>query len=241
MPGDPRSQSGDLDRAADASGAGQAAHDGSTAGDSKRDRREVLRWRRGRLIGVAALAGAVAVPVALLGGMMLRPHMPQPVALSVFGGPFALTDQNGRVVTDADLRGRWTLLYFGYTHCPDACPTALNAIAEALDRLGSKRAKIAALFVTLDPERDTAAVLKDYTGAFRAGIVGLTGTPAQIAKVAGEYRISYEKHPLPEEDDYSIDHTSVIFLLDPQGRTVSMFSHETAPDRLAQAIQQVMR
>jgi protein SCO1/2 len=149
-----------------------------------------------------------------------------------------LTDANGKVFDLAAEHGHPVLLYFGYTHCPDACPTAFNTIAEALDQLGSRRENIQPLFITLDPERDTPAVLKEFTGAFQAGIVGLTGSPAQIEAVAKEYRIDYKKHPAPENNDYSIDHTSIIFLISPLGQPLSLFSHETPPDRMARRIKE---
>ncbi len=194
---------------------------------------------------VAALLGGLAVLVitaaAVLGVMTPWRTASKPSLLSGVGGPFTLTDQEGRTVTDADFHGKWVLLYFGYTHCPDVCPTAVNAMAGAIDALGASRAKIQALFITLDPERDTPAVLKDYTSAFQAGILGLTGTAQQIGKVAGAYHIAYVKRLIPEDNDYSIDHSSVIFLIDPAGKPVSVFSHETPPDRLAQNLQEEMR
>ena len=103
---------------------------------------------------------------------------------SAIGGPFRLMDQNGKPVTDADLKGKWSLIYFGYTHCPDACPTALNDIAIALDQLGPKRDAVRPVFITVDPERDTPAALKDYVTAFDAPILALTGTPEEVAQAA---------------------------------------------------------
>jgi protein SCO1/2 len=189
-------------------------------------------------LGAIVTAAAIAYPIVAT--VANRSVAPERQKLSGFGGPFKLTDQDGRVVTDAEFRGKWLLLYFGYTHCPDACPTALNSIAEALDQLGPSRQKMQPIFITLDPERDTPATLKEYTGAFQAGILGLTGTPEEIAATAKEYRIAYQKHPIPENDDYSIDHTSVIFLVDPLGHPVDLFSHETPPDRMALRIKEAM-
>lgn len=188
--------------------------------------------------GAIVAAGAISYPIVAT--VTTRSEAPNTATLSGFGGPFKLTDQDGRVVTDADFHGKWLLLYFGYTHCPDACPTALNSIAEMLDQLGPTREKIQPIFITLDPERDTPATLKEYTRAFQARILGLTGTPEQIGAVAKEYRIAYEKHPIPEDNDYSIDHTSVIFLIDPLGHPVALFSHETPPDRMAHRIKEAI-
>jgi protein SCO1 len=195
-----------------------------------------------RTAWLATLVGVLVAAAATYAGFggLTAAFAPKAPTLSGFGGPFRLTDQDGRVVTDADFHGKWLLLYFGYTHCPDACPTALNAIAEALDRLGPTRDKIRPVFVTLDPERDTPEVLKSYTSAFQAGVVGLTGSPAQIQMVAKEYRITYRKHPEPKGDDYTVDHTSIIFLIDPKGKPVSLFSHETPPDRLSRRLKETI-
>jgi protein SCO1 len=185
-----------------------------------------------RTIWLVTVVGVLLAAGAVYAGWTAA-FSPKAATLPGFGGPFKLTDQDGRTVTDADFRGKWLLVYFGYTHCPDACPTALNAIAEALDRLGPTRDRLQPVFITLDPERDTPEVLKTYTSAFQAGIVGLTGSPTQIQAIARAYRITYRKHPQPEDDDYTVDHTSVIFLIDPTGKPVSLFSHETPPDRLS--------
>jgi protein SCO1/2 len=190
------------------------------------------------LLAVASALAAAVIAYGTVWAVSMRSDAPRTAALPALGGPFKLTDQDGRVVSDADFHGKWVLLYFGYTHCPDACPTAMNTIAQALDQLGSRREQIQPLFITLDPERDTPAVLKEFTGAFQAGIVGLTGSPAQIQAVAKEYRIDYEKHPVPGSDDYAIDHSSIIFLIDPSGQPLSLFSHETPPDRMARRIKE---
>ena len=149
------------------------------------------------------------------------------------GGPFRLRGADGREVTDADFRGRWMLVYFGYTKCPDACPTALQDMANAVDSLDAgTRAKVAMLFITVDPERDTPAVVQDYVGAFNAPIVGLSGTPDQVAAAAKAYRVYYAKHP-KAGGEYDMDHSSVIYVMDPRGRFVANFTHETAPDTIA--------
>ena len=158
---------------------------------------------------------------------------------SAIGGPFRLVDQNGKTVTDADLKGKWSLVYFGYTHCPDACPTALNDIAVALDELGPKRAEIRPVFITVDPERDTPAVLKSYVTAFDAPILALTGTPQEIAQAAKGYRVYYAKHP-EEGGDYSMDHSSVIYVMDPQGRFTASFTHENSPEEIAERLKKLL-
>ena len=149
------------------------------------------------------------------------------------GGPFRLQDGSGKTVTDADFRGRWLLVYFGYTRCPDACPTALQDMANALDGLApAERAKVALLFITVDPERDTPAAVGDYVRAFNAPITGLSGTPEQVAAAAKAYRVYYAKHPRAD-GDYEMDHSSIIYVMNPQGEFTANFTHETTPDAIA--------
>jgi protein SCO1 len=158
---------------------------------------------------------------------------------SAIGGSFRLVDQNGKTVTDADLKGKWSLVYFGYTHCPDACPTALNDIAIALDELGPKRSAVRPVFITVDPERDTSEVLKSYVTAFDAPILALTGTPEEIAQVAKGYRVYYAKHP-EAGGDYSMDHSSVIYVMDPEGRFTASFTHQSAPEEIAERLKKLL-
>jgi protein SCO1/2 len=148
------------------------------------------------------------------------------------GGPFALTDQNGVRRTDRDFRGRYVLLYFGYSYCPDVCPTTLSVMADALPKLGARASHIVPIFVTIDPERDTPAVLKKYLAAFGPSFVGLTGSLADVTKVAHEYRVYFAKHPL-EGGNYALDHSSVIYVLGPDGKLVKFYGDATTPDRLA--------
>ena len=155
------------------------------------------------------------------------------------GGPFELVDQDGKTVTDRDLKGKWSLIYFGYTHCPDACPTALNDISIALADLGPKRDAIRAVFITVDPERDTPKELKAYLTAFDAPILALTGTAEQVAKAAKSYRVYYAKHP-EADGDYSMDHSSVIYVMDPQGRFTASFTHESTPEQIAERMKKLL-
>jgi protein SCO1/2 len=156
--------------------------------------------------------------------------------MAQIGGPFQLVDQEGRTVTDASYRGKWLLVYFGYTHCPDACPTALNDMAEAIDQLGPLGAKVQAVFITVDPERDTPATLKDYVAAFGPKVVGLSGTPDEIARAAKAYRVYYAKHPGGTPGEYDMDHSSVIYVMDPEGRFVGNFTHESEPKQIAERL-----
>jgi protein SCO1/2 len=143
-------------------------------------------------------------------------------ALASIGGPFVLTDQDGHARSSSDFRGRFVLLYFGYTFCPDVCPTTLQDMATALSNLGPKSAKIMPVFITIDPERDTPAVLNKYMSAFGPHFVGLTGSMADITRVAHAYRVYFAKQPVAG-GGYSVDHSSVLYLLGPDGKLVAIF------------------
>ena len=152
------------------------------------------------------------------------------------GAPFTLTDQDGRKRSSADFRGRYMLIYFGYSYCPDVCPTTLALMGDALAKADPKGTHIVPIFITIDPERDTPKRIKDYVHAFGPQFVGLTGDVKTITKVAGDYRIYFKKHPL-EGGTYGMDHSSVIFLMGPDGKFVA-FWDDTAigPDKLAQEL-----
>ena len=158
---------------------------------------------------------------------------------SAIGGPFRLVDQDGKTVTNTALEGKWLLVYFGYTHCPDACPTTLNNISLALRDLGKKSTEVRPVFITIDPDRDTPQVMKDYVAAFDAPILALSGTAADVAKAAKNYRVYYAKHP-EAGGDYSMDHTSIIYVMDPKGRFTASFSGEDPPDQIAQRLEKLL-
>src|SRR5262249_42636237 len=158
---------------------------------------------------------------------------------SAIGGPFRLVDQDGKTVTDGDLKGKWSLIYFGYTHCPDACPTALNDISIALSELGANRDTVRPVFITVDPERDTPEALKSYCTSFDAPILALTGTPEQVGKAAKGYRVYYAKHP-ESGGDYSMDHSSVIYVMDPDGRFTASFTHESTPEQISERLKKLL-
>src|SRR5882672_1954594 len=190
----------------------------------------------------AALAALVILGAGVFLALTLRDN-PRGVAgtplASAIGGRCSLVDQNGKTVTDADLKGKWSLVYFGYTHCPDACPTALNDIAIALDQLGPKREAVRAVFITVDPERDTPEVLKEYVASFDAPILALSGSPEEIARAAKAYRVYYAKHPEPGSD-YSMDHSSVIYVMDPEGRFTASFTHQSTPEEIAERLKKLL-
>lgn len=154
------------------------------------------------------------------------------------GGPFALIDQNGVSVTDKTYAGKWLLVYFGYTFCPDACPLGLTTIAEALDQLPPKVAdEIVPALITVDPERDTPAVLKDYVAAFSPRLIGLTGTPEQVQAALKTWRVYARKAETQPDGSYLVDHSTFTYLMDPEGRYAAHFSHDATPEEMAKKIE----
>jgi cytochrome oxidase Cu insertion factor (SCO1/SenC/PrrC family) len=153
------------------------------------------------------------------------------------GGPFALIDHTGKLRTEADFRGKLMLVYFGFTYCPDVCPTDLQNIGLALDRLGEAAERVQPLFITLDPARDAAEHLKDYVPMFHPRLIGLTGDPAAIDAAAAAYRAYYAKVPL-KGDDYTVDHSSFIYLMGTQGQYLGFFPPGAPPETIAQTIAQ---
>ncbi len=157
------------------------------------------------------------------------------------GGPFTLSATNGKAVTDQTYRGKWLLVYFGYTFCPNSCPTMLLEIATALKKLGLDAAKVQPLFITIDPQRDTPEVMRQYTQSFDSRIIGLTGTPQQIAAVAEEYGAYYVRHQTgPSAEDYVMDHSVYLYLMDPGGNYVRAFDSGTSGDRIADALRKLL-
>jgi protein SCO1/2 len=149
------------------------------------------------------------------------------------GGPFSLTDQSGMLRTERDFKGKYTLVFFGYTYCPDVCPATLAIMAAALDKMGSRSDRIVPIFVTVDPKRDTPDKIKSYLASFGSRFVGLTGSPEDIASIAKEYRVYYREHPAENGSDYTVDHSGVVYLMDPNGKFIANYSLDTSPDALA--------
>jgi cytochrome oxidase Cu insertion factor (SCO1/SenC/PrrC family) len=152
------------------------------------------------------------------------------------GGPFELTDHTGHRRTDADFHGKLVVLYFGYTYCPDVCPTELQSISLALDQLGAAADTVQPLFITVDPGRDTPARLADFVSSFHPRLIGLTGSLAEIRKTAIAYRTFFAKNGATTPDDYSVDHTGFIYLLGKDGRYLGFLPPGLAPDAIADAI-----
>lgn len=207
-----------------------------------------------RFNGIAVVGAVVALLIAalLVGRFYLGPqHKPHETAATGIGardvgigGPFTLVDQDGRVVTDQDFRGKYLLVYFGFTFCPDVCPTSLQRNADALDLLGERAHAIVPALITIDPARDTPEKLKEYVRAFGPGLVGLTGTPEQIAAVAKAYRIYYAKvDPAKTGGDerlYMMDHSSLTYLIGPDGRFLQFFRHDLPPEEMANRLSQTL-
>ena len=198
--------------------------------------------RRSILIAAFALALALLV----LGGDWLRialttSRVPEQSSSSSaqIGGPFTLIDTSGKTVTDQTYRGKWLLIYFGYTFCPDACPTALNNMSIALQKFGSEAEKLQPLFITVDPRRDTPQVMADYLKSFDSRIIGLTGTQAQIDSVAMAYRV-YVAPQKGDGEDYLIDHSAYFYLVNPQGKFVNVIAGAAAGDQLADKLRTMM-
>jgi cytochrome oxidase Cu insertion factor (SCO1/SenC/PrrC family) len=161
----------------------------------------------------------------------------QPGGQIAVGGPYTLTAQDGHSRSSADFHGKYQLIYFGYTLCPDVCPTTLAIMAAAMDKLGPTQNRIVPIFITIDPARDKPPVLKSYLGWFGPRFVGLTGTPEQITRIEREFRV-YVKQQSLQGGGYSIDHSSVIYLMGPDGKLVSVYDEASSPADLAQDIRQ---
>lgn len=199
---------------------------------------------RARLVIIAALAFVLGGLVALLALPGARERL-LPSATSVgqalVGGPFTLTDQTGRRVTDADFRGKHMLIMFGFTYCPDVCPSGLQVISAALEQLGPKAEKVVPVFISVDHERDTPEQLKMYLESFHPRMVGLTGSADDIAAAAKAYRVYFKK--MADEKStagFTYDHSALIYLMGPDGKYVTHFSHATGPDAIAERLAKIL-
>jgi protein SCO1 len=182
------------------------------------------------LIIIAAFAVSLAIGLAatfwLLGG-------PRAVtAASAIGGPFQLVDQAGQPISEKNLQGKPTIIFFGFTHCPDVCPTALFEMSEILKAMGGDASRVNAFFVSVDPERDTPAIMKDYLGSFDPNLKGLSGSAEAVAEIVSGYRVYAKKVPL-KDGGYTMDHTALIYLMDKTGRFVAPFNIKRRPEEAA--------
>jgi protein SCO1 len=195
--------------------------------------------RRKGLVAAAVMVAAVAVAAgatALWMGFALRAQVQSSTKI---GGPFTLVDDTGAQVTDAALKGRPTVMYFGYTFCPEICPTTLTELAQWMQLLGPDADKLNYVFVTVDPERDTPKVMHDYVSAFDPRIRGFTGTPDQITKVTSEYRVYYKRIPT-SDGGYVIDHTAGIYLMDPTIRFFGFIPYQEKTDVAVAKLRKLM-
>jgi protein SCO1/2 len=158
---------------------------------------------------------------------------------SAIGGPFQLVDQDGKPITDKDMKGEPLLVFFGYTHCPDICPTTLFELSEVLHAMGKDADRVHALFITVDPDRDTPAVMKDYLSSFDPHLRGATGNAKAIAAAEKAYRVYAKKVPTGN-GDYSMDHTALVYLMDKQGRFVAPFNLKRRPAEAAEALKKYL-
>ena len=188
------------------------------------------------IFAASAVAVAAAATLALLLLGPSRESGGRGVAL--VGGPFELVDSNGRTVRDDAFRGRLMLVYFGYTWCPDVCPTELQNMSAAMDLLGDDAAEVAPIFITVDPERDTVETMAEYREHFHPSLVALTGSPPQVAAAAKAYRVYYAKGPSDRPGEYLMDHSSFVYLMDRKGGYLTHFAPATPPEQMAARVRE---
>jgi cytochrome oxidase Cu insertion factor (SCO1/SenC/PrrC family) len=188
-----------------------------------------------RLLAAAILL--IAIAVAGYAWMASQMSRQTGSGVASVGGSFTLTNQDGRVVSDRDFAGKFMLIFFGYTYCPDVCPTELQVMTAALDSLGEEADKVQPIFISIDPERDTPEILKSYVANFSPRLIGLTGTPEQVAAVAKIYRVYFAKAGNAQSTgDYLMDHSSIIYLMGPDGKFVKHMTYTTDVEALASQI-----
>jgi protein SCO1/2 len=182
------------------------------------------------LVVIGAFAGSLVVGLVLM--LWVMGGLRHVGAAAAIGGPFQLTDQTGQTVTEKSMQGHPTLVFFGFTHCPDVCPTTLFEMSEVLKAMGKDADRVNAYYISVDPERDTQAAMKEYLSSFDPRLRGLTGSPEAIAKVLSEYRVYAKKVPL-KDGDYTMDHTALVYLMDRDGKFVAPFNINRKPEDAA--------
>jgi protein SCO1/2 len=191
---------------------------------------------------ILALIAVLALALAILTGLAVRKGVLDPNQPSVaIGGPFQLVDTSGRTVDQDVLKGKWSVVFFGFTHCPDICPTTLFALGQVEPQLGAKAKDFQTVFVSVDPERDTPAQMKAYVAndAFPKRLVGLTGSVAQVDVVAKAYRVYHQK--VPQGSDYTVDHAAYSYLMNPKGRFACVLPPKLTPEQIAAKVQTAMK
>ncbi len=190
------------------------------------------------------LTVALAFSVGALAAVILLPKERAVTAQSgraLIGGPFTLKNQKGEIVKDSNFRGKYMLVSFGYTYCPDICPAELSVMSNALEKLGDQADKVVPIFITIDPDRDTADQLALYLQSFHPRMVGLTGTAEQIKEAASAYRVYYAKADGGSPDSYLMDHSTFMYLMDSKGEYITHFGYGITPDDLASRISDAMK
>jgi len=196
-----------------------------------------MRTRLIAFVIAGFLIGAIAGAAVLLVANPQGGQQVQSSGAALIGGPFSLVGAGGKPVTDRDFRGRYMLIFFGFTHCPDICPAELQVVAQALEQLGDKAKNVVPIFITLDPERDTPEAMANFVKSFGPNFVGLTGSPEAIAAAAKAYRVAYSKVENKDSaGDYSVDHSALVYLMDPEGRYVTHFSYGLSADQMAEKL-----
>ncbi len=195
-------------------------------------------WTRRALISL--LLAALVLCGILLFKLYERQFLSGSTGTAEVGGPFELVNQDGATVTDADFRGKLMLIYFGFTFCPDACPTALGVMGAAIEKLDVAGERVVPMLISIDPARDTPQALKEYVGNFHPRMVGLTGTDEQIATVAKEFKVFYQKAAGATGEDYQMDHSNLIYLMDGEGKFLTYFGAQATPDEVAEAIRKYL-
>ena len=184
------------------------------------------------------------IAIAVLSGTLIAAYFLQApraptardVAKAAISARFSLVDHTGRPVTEKDFQGRWLLVFFGFTFCPDVCPTTLGTVSAVLEQLGPLAPRVAPLFISIDPERDTPSALKSYVSAFSPRIIGLTGSPEQIKAATQSFRVYYARSARPAEADYTMDHSTILYLMNPVGQYDTHFPHQAGPGFIAETI-----
>ena len=189
---------------------------------------------------VIALALGLITMVVVGGRQQAAPTTDAATGQPLVGGPFTLTNQDGQVVDEKILEGKWSLVFFGFTYCPDYCPTTLGVLNAVQERMGDKAKDLQIVFISIDPERDTPQMLKDYLSSdgFPDDVIGLTGTPEQVAQVAKEYRAFYQK--VGEGEGYTMNHGLTVYLMGPDGKFRSAVAHDLGPSRTVTLIENAM-
>ena len=198
---------------------------------------ETNNGMRSRVFAIRIVATLVAVAIVGLAAFMLTSPSERPRA-ALIGGAFALEDGAGKTISDQTLKGRPFLVYFGYTHCPDVCPTELARISDILGKMGDK--SIPALFITVDPERDTPKLMQDYVSSFNPAVIGLSGSPQAVEATEKTFRVYARKGQLQPDGDYSMDHSSIVYLMDKNGAFVEAFNVERSPEDAAKELEKYL-